>query len=231
MSLKQEKYGKKCKRIISKMVATKKKLTTGEKMKRNIGKTKQPLRTNAFRIPAQRHFVNPFGNAIKIRPIQPHFNLDIDRDGVPDWHDCQPFNHWKQDVDPGDWLDTDEPVPKTNEEDWIDTKKRRPKKAPIKSGLSGIIEEVVMGKSLIDERYYKNYHIQFRKHKEGKEVLPYPGKRTPGTTYYLANVVYAIGFEQDPSSPYGEKQGQTIGIGKTLSESSRNAKEWIDKNG
>jgi len=36
-------------------------------------------------------------NYWKIKPIKVHFGLDSDRDKVPDWRDCQPFNKRKQD--------------------------------------------------------------------------------------------------------------------------------------
>ena len=31
-------------------------------------------------------------NYWKVKPIRLHFNLDSDRDNVPDWKDCMPFN-------------------------------------------------------------------------------------------------------------------------------------------
>jgi len=34
---------------------------------------------------------------IRFKPIKPHFNLDLDRDGVRDFRDCQPFNKRRQD--------------------------------------------------------------------------------------------------------------------------------------
>jgi len=37
---------------------------------------------------------------IKIKPIKMHFNLDTDKDKVPDWKDCRPFNPFKQHVRP-----------------------------------------------------------------------------------------------------------------------------------
>lgn len=36
----------------------------------------------------------------KVKPIKINFNLDTDRDGVPDFKDCEPFNYWKQDKYP-----------------------------------------------------------------------------------------------------------------------------------
>lgn len=38
-----------------------------------------------------------------------HFKLDTDRDRVPDWRDCKPFNHWRQHSGPSEYdLETEE---------------------------------------------------------------------------------------------------------------------------
>lgn len=69
---------------------------------------------------------------IKIKPLSPKSKpFDIDRDGVPDWKDCQPLNPWKQHKDKGDWMETKEQHPSIygQQSDWMQTKryKRRPK--------------------------------------------------------------------------------------------------------
>ncbi len=168
----------------------------------------------------------------KMKTIPIRFNFDTDKDGVPDWKDCRPFNPKKQHEDP----------------DWMDTKKRRPKKEAeedIKYVVKGIpfskksVENVV---KIMDEyeeeelgiismgiKFYKNYKINFVKYTKGHKVGTYPGH--PQTDIYLPGLVYAHGFEQDPTSPWGEKYGETIGIGKTVAEAFREAKQWIDRYG
>ena len=38
-----------------------------------------------------------------------HFKLDTDRDRVPDWRDCKPFNHWRQHSGPSEYdIETEE---------------------------------------------------------------------------------------------------------------------------
>lgn len=52
--------------------------------------------------------------------------MDTDRDGVPDWKDCRPFDYWRQHED---WMDARKRKPTTYNSDWMDTRryKRRPK--------------------------------------------------------------------------------------------------------
>jgi len=47
--------------------------------------------------------MKPF-KIIKVKPIKLRFNFDSDRDKVPDWKDCQPFNPFKQDAEPNEQL-------------------------------------------------------------------------------------------------------------------------------
>ena len=160
--------------------------------------------------------------------LSPHG--DRDRDGVSNIRDCRPFNPRRQDIDPGDWMDTDEPSPKTKSGDWMATKKRRPKKArPVTSQKGDVITEALYGDEFKGEKYYKNYRITFYKHEKEFVVGSYEGH--PVTDIYLPDIVYAHGFEQDPSSRWGEKQGKTIGTGKTITEAFKSAKQWIDKSG
>ena len=73
--------------------------------------------------------------------------------------------------------------------------------------------------TLIDEKDYKNYRIEFRKYPKGYKC---------DKDIYLPNIVYAHGFEYDPSTEFGKKRGKMIGTGKTLKEAFGNAKKYID---
>ena len=88
-------------------------------------------------------------------------------------------------------------------------------------------DKEVLGIDVLGRVFYKNYKIKLVRYPKGHEVGPYPGHLQ--TDIYLPNVVYAIGFEQNPTLPYGEKHGRVIGIGKTKTEALRNAKRWIDE--
>ena len=65
----------------------------------------------------------------KIKTIEIKNSLDSDRDGVPDFKDCRPFNPWKQH---DDWINNvkeKKPLLHGEEIDWLSTKryKRRPR--------------------------------------------------------------------------------------------------------
>jgi len=169
--------------------------------------------------------INPF-RPVKIKHIKinnPHFNFDTDRDGVRDRFDCQPFNPWKQDTD-----------------DWISGKKRRPKieknvhnrEVPYEEFEDMSFKEKMgyfegLDNTTIAKKEYKNYLIEFNKFPKGHKVGPY--EEHPRTDIYLPNVVYAIGFEYDYSSPHNVKHGKTIGTGRTVNEAFNEAKKYIDK--
>ena len=59
--------------------------------------------------------------------------FDSDRDGVPDWKDCQPFDRSRHVRDPGDWMETEDPRPVLDfGREWMTQRyKRRPKKEHI----------------------------------------------------------------------------------------------------
>jgi len=46
-------------------------------------------------LPITMKHINPF-KPIRIRKV--HFNLDTDRDAIPDFRDCRPFDYWKQHI-------------------------------------------------------------------------------------------------------------------------------------
>ena len=165
----------------------------------------------------------------RTKPIKMHFGFDTDRDGVKDHRDCRPFNPRKQHVDEGDWMDTDEPQPSTYDrtQDWMSTKKKKPRISRHATSQSGeAIAEVLDTDTLKDAVCYKNYEITFYKHKKEFVVGPYEGH--PQTDIYLPGVVYAHGFKQDPASRRSEP-GKVIATGKTVKEAIRQAKRWIDR--
>lgn len=59
--------------------------------------------------------------------------FDFDRDGVPDWKDCQPFDRTRHVRDPGDWMETEDPRPVLDfGREWMTQRyKSRPKKERI----------------------------------------------------------------------------------------------------
>ena len=81
---------------------------------------KKPKQIKKFKIP-KGQFIHP---AMKIQPIKNKNRIwskkvDSDHDGVPNFKDCQPFNPWRQDRDPGDWMDTDMKKPKVYSGEYI----------------------------------------------------------------------------------------------------------------
>lgn len=149
---------------------------------------------------------------------------DRDRDGVSNIRDCKPFNPHRQDKYPGDWIDTEKRRPRKEKQLFEDVPFEEFEKMPLKEKM-GYFES--LDSTLISEKDYKNYRIEFRRYSRGHKVGPYEGH--PVTDIYLAGIVYAHGFEYDPTSQWGVKQGEVIATGKTLEEAFRNAKQYIDK--
>ena len=143
--------------------------------------------------------------------------MDTDCDGVVDFRDCRPFNR-KQDSD--DWIRGKKRKPEIEKnihdrevsyDKWEEMDKRE--KMEYIDGIEN---------TLIAKRNYKSYLINFHKyphgHKSGKDV-------------YLPGIVYAHGFEYDPTLPHNVKHGKLIGTGKTLNQAFNEAKKYIDKEG
>ena len=84
-----------------------------------------------------------FGNVWKIKPVKTFdfkFNLDTDKDGVKDWKDCRPFNHWYQDVE--DWTKEIPVKPTTshfNQDADSDAKYQRMLEEPIEKGIQPLV--------------------------------------------------------------------------------------------
>ena len=167
----------------------------------------------------------------KIIPVKwIHDQHDTDQDGVPNYRDCEPWNPHEHIRDPKDWMDTEKRKPRRKKEDTKIYIKGIPvSKKTIEGVGKGIDDYLKKEEGIVPmgRIFYKNYKIKFTKYLKGLEIGPYEGH--PKTDIYLPNLVYATGFEQDPTSPYGEKYGKTIGTGKTKEEALRNAKRWIDK--
>ena len=161
---------------------------------------------------------------IKIKPINFRFGFDTDRDGIKDFEDCRPFNPFKQHKDSGDWMNAEKRRPKKEKKLFEDVPFEKYEKMSFKEKM-GYFE--TLDKTLIGEEEYKNYRIEFRRYPKGHKVGPYEGK--PGTDIYLQNLVYAHGFEYDPTSQWGVRRGEIIATGKTLKETVRNAKKYIDE--
>jgi len=112
---------------------------------------------------------------MKFKPMNIHFNLDLDRDRVPDWKDCQPFNPYKQE---------EELVPELKEaygkvkEKLSD--KTKEKLEPIEKavepyveeaeGLEDTLKEKLKGtKETIGEKYQETKFAKKRKYKKALE--------------------------------------------------------------
>jgi len=160
----------------------------------------------------------------RTKPIKMHFGFDTDRDGVKDHRDCRPFNPRKQHVDEGDWMDTEKRRPRKEKQELEDVPFEEFEEMTPKEKM-GYFES--LDNTLISKKDYKNYRIEFHRYPKGHKVGPYEGH--PQTDIYLSGIVYAHGFEYDPTSQWGVKQGKVIGTGKTLEEAFRNAKQYIDK--
>ena len=154
--------------------------------------------------------------------LSPH--RDRDRDGVPNIRDCKPFNPRRQDRDSGDWMETEKRRPRKEKELFEDVPFEEFEKMSLKEKMKYMES---LSTTEIGEKEYKNYHIEFYRYPKGHKVGPYEGK--PGTDIYLSGIVYATGFEYDPTSPYGVKRGKTIGTGKTVAEAFSKAKQYIDR--
>jgi len=144
-------------------------------------------------------------NYWKIKPIKMHFNLDTDRDGVPDHKDCQPFNYWKQHQD---WLETTTERPRTESQDWLNRRGKRPKLAKQKYEMYSDF--------VGSPKHYKGFTIYFFKYGSGFD------EDDEESVVYLPNMIYAYAYKGDR----GERHN--VGIGKNIQQAFKNAKMWID---
>lgn len=171
-----------------------------------------------------KRYIIPKKVNMNYRQARTIYGLSPHRDRVPNIRDCKPFNPRKQHRASGDWMETKKRRPRKEKELFEDVPFEEYEEMSFKERMKYMD---LLSKTELGGKEYENYHIEFHRYPKGHTVGPYKGK--PGTDVYLPGIIYAHGFEYDPTSQWGVKRGKVLGTGKTVAEAFNKAKQYIDR--